>query len=235
MSRTSVASLWVGAAFAVSAGPAFAHIAVSSGPATAGATQVISLGIGHGCEGSDTLRVRVEVPPAVVSVRPLNSEFGPAVLELSDAGLVAAVIWEKPEADLLSADTHYSELKLRIRVPDAPFTKLLFPTYQSCRTEDGTELESEWTAIAEGEHESESGPGPAPALTILPKQHPGWNKFTVPSEIDDLEAFFAEAVIVWKDDAAYSANPTTAELIANTPDVSELTGLDAGDEIWVRY
>jgi hypothetical protein len=57
----------------------------------------------------------------------------------------------------------------------------------------------------------------------------------VPSDVDDLAVYFADALIVWKDDAAYSVNPATLELIANTPGVSTLGSLAAGDSIWVRY
>jgi hypothetical protein len=47
--------------------------------------------------------------------------------------------------------------------------------------------------------------------------------------------FFGDALIVWKGAAAYSANPTTKELIAGTPGVTALTSLAVGDELWVRY
>ncbi|AKU92675.1 hypothetical protein [Vulgatibacter incomptus] len=36
-------------------------------------------------------------------------------------------------------------------------------------------------------------------------------------------------------DAAYSTNPTTAELIGQTDGVTMLQSLKADDEIWVRY
>ena len=50
-----------------------------------------------------------------------------------------------------------------------------------------------------------------------------------------LSAFFSDALIVWKDRAAYSANPETAAQISQTDDVSTLTSLAASDEVWVRY
>jgi hypothetical protein len=53
--------------------------------------------------------------------------------------------------------------------------------------------------------------------------------------VPDLSVFFGDAQIVWKGTAAYSSNPATAELAKMTSGVSELTALDAGDEIWVRY
>ena len=74
----------------------------------------------------------------------------------------------------------------------------------------------------------------APTLTILPPRVPGWNKYTVKNKVTDLAAF-ADAQIVWAGDAAYSANPATMELIKGEDDVTELTEIKAGAEIWVKY
>jgi uncharacterized protein YcnI len=213
-------------------GFASAHISVS-GPGFANTTQEITFGVGHGCEGADTLSVRVEIPSEVASVRALRSDLGPATLELDDAGLVVAVTWAKPEAELLDADTSYYRLPLRIRVPDAPFTILYFPAHQVCQTSSGETIEVDWASTTP--NEGEGGEEPAPALKILPKRFPGWNKFTVSKAITDLSSFFSDALIVWKEEAAYSPNPATAELIAGTRGVSDLTRLDADDEIWVKY
>ena len=104
-------------------------------------------------------------------------------------------------------------------MPDAPFSSLTFDIYQICQSADGLPLEAIWT----------------PELLILPRRHAGWNKFTLSEDITDPATFFSDALIIWKGDAAYSANPTTAELIAETPGVSALTELKADDEIWVKY
>lgn len=209
-----------------------AHISVTSGPAFADTNQEITFGVGHGCEGSDTLSVRVEIPTEVVSVRALGSDLGPASVALDDAGLVRAVTWAKPQASVLEADTHYYKLTFRIRVPNQPFTTLHFPTYQTCQASDGTTLEVGWVSTTEDESEESE---PAPALRIVPKRLSGWNKLRVPQAMSDLSAFFSDAVIVWKGNAAYSANPSTADLIAATAGVSPLSALLANDEIWVRY
>ena len=216
------------------ASSASAHVGVSSGPGYADTNQLVSFGVGHGCEGSDTRSVRIEIPPQVVSVRALNSDLGPARVELNDAGLVSSVTWEKPESEVLDADTNYYTLTLRLRVPNAPFTTLYFPAYQTCQTRTGELIEVEWIATVP-EDEVPDGQEPAAALSIHPARVPGWNKLTVPVAIDDLARFFADAAIVWKDEAAYSANPLTAELIVNTAGVTELDSLEAGDEIWVKY
>lgn len=211
-----------------------AHVSVSSGPAFADTTQIVEFGVGHGCEGADTQSVRIEIPAEVLSVRAVPSDLGPASVELDDAGLVTAVTWEKPDESVLEADTQYYSLKLRLRVPNQPFSTLYFPAYQVCRTADGDTLEVAWDAEVP-ESEVADGEEPAPALSILPKRVAGWNKFTLPVDVPDLDLFFSDARIVWKGEAAYSANPSTAELIAGTPAVTALTELSANDEIWVKY
>lgn len=234
MSRSFLSSSALSATFVtLVAGAASAHVSVASGPGFGGKSQEITFGVGHGCEGADTLSVRVEIPAEVTSVRTLTSDFGRATVETNDAGLVTAVTWQKPEADLLEADTGYYKLVMRIRVPDQPFTTLIFPAHQTCKAADGTVTVVDW--IGAEAAEVEGGPEPAPRLLILPARLPGWNRYTVPVAVADLSTVFSDAQIVWKGDAAYSANPITVEQIAQTPGVTALAALAAGDEVWVKY
>jgi len=212
-------------------GAADAHVSIISGPGFAARTQEITFGVGHGCDGADTLSVRVDLPPEVVSVRALTSDFGPVTYERNTADVVTSVTWEKPQESVLDADTNYYKLTLRLGVPNQPFTTLYFAAVQTCQASDGTLTEVEWISTDPTAMDVE----PAAALVILPPRVPGWNQFTVPEAVEDLSVLFGDALIVWSGDAAYSANPTTAELIDGTPDVTALTTLDAGDEIWVKY
>ncbi|HET9954304.1 MAG TPA: DUF1775 domain-containing protein, partial [Polyangiaceae bacterium] len=204
-----------------------------SGPGFADTNQEIVFGVGHGCDGSDTQGIRIEIPAEVVSVRAVDATLGPATIELDDAGLVRFVSWQKPALSVLSSDSNYYKVSLRVKVPNRPFSTIYFPTRQTCLSAEGEELIVDWASTEPSE--SESGPEPAPALKILPKRYPGWNKFQVSSAIEDLSAYFADAVIVWRGNSAYSSNPTTTELIAETSGVSTLGALASGDEIWVKY
>ena len=58
-----------------------------------------------------------------------------------------------------------------------------------------------------------------------------------PKQIDDIKdlTIFKDALIVWRGNAAYSANPNTVAQIKAEAGVTELTELKANDEIWVRY
>ena len=215
-----------------------AHVGVISGLATANTNQEITFGIGHGCSGADTYRVRVEIPGGVGSVLPLTSDFGKIAIEKDAAGVITAVTWQKADADLLASDSEYYKLVVRLRVPNEPFTTVYFPIIQTCKAPDGTIYTSRWVGKPGDPPLPDGGMlDPAGALSVVPARLPGWNKYTVPAAIANMQlaGWFNNAVIVWKGNAAYSANPNTAELIKNTPGVVALDSLQANDEIWVRY
>jgi len=208
-----------------------AHVVIASGYAYANTSQEIAFGVGHGCAGSDTYRVRIEIPAGVTAVRAQTSDFGRATVEQDAAKNVIAVTWQKAEADALDSDSNYYKLLLRLKVPNAPFSTIIFPTHQTCLAADGTFTTVDWVA----ETETDGGASPAPKLTIVPARRTGWNKLAVPAAISDLSQFFDDAQIVWKDNQAFSANPATVELIKGTSGVEELGALAAGDEVWVKY
>lgn len=213
-----------------------AHISLkgsSGGPAFVGVTDVFVFGVGHGCEADgvalDTTSVTVEIPAGVSSVRPELSGFDSVKVETDDTGAVVRVTWIKEKA--LEADVASYGLRLRFKPPEAPFTRLKFPAYQTCKSAEGeTEVTTEWVG-AEGESDVE----PAPGVTILPTRTPGWNKYTVTDEIADLAGFFSDAQIVWQGASAYSVSPATTELIEGTAGVTGLTKIKAKKEFWVKY
>jgi len=211
---------------------AHAHVSIVSGIAYANTTGEIVFGVGHGCAGADTSSVQVEIPAGVGSVRPQASGFDQVDVETDATGAVVAVTWQKHGSSVLDADSLYYKLSLRLKLPDQPFSTLYFPAHQTCTAKDGNTTVVDWVGMDEAEGSSVE---PAPALKIVPARFPGWNKFTVPSALSELGPFFGDAQIVWQGSAAYSSNPTTAELIAGTSGVSELSSLQAGDQIWVKY
>lgn len=212
---------------------AHAHVSIQSGPAFAQVSEVVTFGVGHGCEGDestlDTTSVTVEIPEGVTSVRPELSGFEEVSLKTDKTGAVVAVTWSKDKA--LPDDISYYELKLRLKAPAAPFSIIKFPAHQTCISVDGkTETVVDWVG-EEGEADVE----PAPLLYVLPARFPGWNEFTVEDNIEDLAGFFADAQIVWSGKSAFSINPATVDLIADTEGVSSLSKIKAGSTIWVKY
>jgi uncharacterized protein YcnI len=234
MRHLLVATVLILAAIALP-GAARAHISIVSGPGFANTTQEIGFGVGHGCAGADTYKVRVEIPADVLSVRPLRSDFGKVSVEKDAAGTITAVTWQKADADALDADLAYYKLGIRLKVPDRPFSTYYFKAQQTCRAADGTLSTVAWSMLPTDPAVDGGTDEPAPALVVLPARRPGWNKYAVAQPVADVAAIFGDAQIVWKGTAAYSANPTTAELIAATAGVTTLSALAANDEIWVKY
>ena len=52
------------------AGAASAHVTGTPSDATAGAYTVLTMSVPHGCEGSPTTKVEIQVPESVLSVTP---------------------------------------------------------------------------------------------------------------------------------------------------------------------
>ena len=64
------------AAIALSlAAPASAHVTATPSTAAAGAYTVVTFSVGHGCEGSPTTKIEIQVPESVLSVTPSRNPF----------------------------------------------------------------------------------------------------------------------------------------------------------------
>ncbi|HMJ53054.1 MAG TPA: DUF1775 domain-containing protein [Polyangiaceae bacterium] len=229
--RRSVEAILLGAAISLVPAMAAAHISITSGPGFANATQIIKFGVGHGCEGLDTFSVKVDIPADVTSIRPMPSDFGRVSVETDATGAVSGVVWTRTAQETLEGDVAYYELAIRAKLPDKGFSTVYFPTHQYCRGPDGGVIVSDWIGLDPTNTTVE----PAPAVKLVPSRRAGWNKFTVPVAVADVTAFFGDALIVWKGNAAFSPNPATADLIKTTSGVTALTALAANDEIWVKY
>jgi uncharacterized protein YcnI len=228
-----IASALVFGGVLAAATAAHAHVSVASGPAFANKSQKITFSIAHGCTNSDTVKLTIDIPAGVTSVRPIGSDFGKPSVTKDAAGVVTTVSWTKEDARVQTEDIEFYELTLRARIPDAAFSKIMFVAHQTCRDANGVESTVDWDQPAG----SQTGE-PAPLLVVVPPRLAGWNHVTLTSAITaaDLPTYFGDALIVWRGTAAFSANPNTVTLIHGTTGVTELASdLAAGDELWVRY
>lgn len=163
------------ATFAIGSAPAFAHITLEQQEAEAGSAYKAVFRVGHGCEGSPTVRVRVRIPEGVISVKPMpkpgwtvETVTGPYEQSYDYHGTpvsegVKEVVWSGGRL----SDEHYDEFVLRGQLAEGlPTDRVLyFPTVQEC--EEGVER---WIEIpAEGESPDDYE-YPAPGVRLLPKQ-----------------------------------------------------------------
>lgn len=215
-----------------------AHVGLSNVNAAAGKSAVLTFSVGHGCTTQagkhlDTRKIRVSIPAGVTSVRALFSDFGAPTI-IKDAGTITHVEWQKPVEQLLDADDSYYEIKLRIGVPNVPFTKLRFNVEQTC--EDSTDHS---TMVVNWDEDEGSSEEPAAFLKVVPARTnaTGWNKLTIPVALtqEQVATYFGDATIVWRGMSAYSPSSVIATLITSTPGVTALDGIAAGEEIWVKY
>lgn len=132
--------------------PAQAHVMLIQKSAKPGSEFQASFRVGHGCAGSPTVALRVELPATLSRVTVPAKPGWTVKIERSADGHVRAVLWkgtlanDKPEI-----------FTIGMRVPNKPDV-LVFPATQTC-----TNAEEHWS-----EPPSVHGKNPAPALTVSP-------------------------------------------------------------------
>jgi uncharacterized protein YcnI len=160
----------------IAAWPASAHITLENRQATIGEGYKAVFMVPHGCAGSATVKIRVQIPEGVIAVKPMpkpgwNVEAikGKYAAEYDYHGSKSAegvkeVVWSGGKL----ADDNYDEFVISTFLTAGlkPNTMLYFPTVQEC--EQGV---SRWIDIppagspAHG-HDSKS---PAPGVMLMPK------------------------------------------------------------------
>ena len=163
------------ASIVTAAAPAAAHITLEQQEAHVGAAYKAVFRVGHGCEGSPTIRVRVQIPEGVISVKPMpkpgwtvETVKGPYQQTYDYYGTplsegVKEVVWSG--GSLL--DEHYDEFVLRGQLTEGlPTDQMLyFPTVQEC--EEGAER---WIEVPAEGKTADDYEYPAPGVMLLPRK-----------------------------------------------------------------
>ncbi len=141
--RTSV---WFGAAAlgCVIACPSAAHVGLSPTEAPTGQAFLISVGIGHGCDGAATTVLRVQMPAGVISVQPVPKPgwtieivSGPyAAPQMQGATEVREGVTELRWTGGNLPNAFYDQFVFRARLADnlEHGTMVWFPVIQECAT-----------------------------------------------------------------------------------------------------
>lgn len=177
--------------------PASAHVSATVSDASAGAFTVATFSVPHGCEGSPTTKIEIQVPESVLSVTPTRNPYYEveATIEQLDEPQTDAhgnEVTERTSSIVYTAETPLPDgqrdtFELSFQVPDAEGEVLSFPTIQTC--EKG---ETAWTQVpAEGQDEDELE-NPAPSFTVLPARDEGHHGEAAESEDSHDEATEAE-------------------------------------------
>lgn len=155
--------------------PAAAHVSAAPSTTVAGEYAVLTFSVSHGCEGSATTKIEIQLPEEILSVTPTRHPLWSVS--------TTTVALDKPVTDAhgntvssrmgsviftaatpLPADQRDS-FALSLKLPDKPGT-LAFPTVQTC--EEG---QTSWSEVADDPKPLEELEYPAP-LVVVTKDAP---------------------------------------------------------------
>lgn len=150
---------------------AAAHVTITPNTTAAGAHALLTVGFSHGCDGSPTNKLTINLPEPIVDAKP---EIVPGwdvekVVETLDEPLTldnGTSVTERVGQIVYTAETpvedgYLQQFDISVQLPDAEGETIAFPTLQSC-----VEGETDWAEIpAEGE-DPHSLEAPAPTITL---------------------------------------------------------------------
>jgi uncharacterized protein YcnI len=147
-----------GSALLVLAAPlaASAHVTVTPSGTAAGSSSVLTFAFGHGCDGSPTTALTIDIPESIRAVSPtLHPNW--TIEKITEGDRIAQIVYT---AITPVEDGFRDAIELSVQLPqDAAGETLVFPVLQTC-----AEGETNWNEIAEeGAAEPES---PAPTILV---------------------------------------------------------------------
>ena len=153
--------------------PASAHVTATPSSAAAGSSTVVTFSVGHGCEGSPTTKIEIQVPESVLSVTPSRNPYYDVVSTIEELEEPATdshgnEVTERTSTIAYTATTPLPDgqrdtFQLSFTVPDAEGEVLAFPTIQTCQ-----KGETAWTEVAAAGQDEHQLDHPAPSFEILP-------------------------------------------------------------------
>jgi uncharacterized protein YcnI len=158
--------------------PASAHVTVEPSDATAGAFTVLTVSVPHGCDGSPTTRIEMQIPEQILSVTPTRNPYYEVETEVTELDEPLTDEEGNEVTERIGSVTYTAEeplpegmrdtFELSFQVPDAAGETLTFPTVQTC-----AEGETAWIEVPEEGQDAEELEHPAPAFKVLPAEESG--------------------------------------------------------------
>lgn len=158
--RRALIGVTAGLALAVAAPlAASAHVHVDPGAVSAGSTATLTFSFSHGCEGSPTTALAVDIPEGVGNVTPVVQAGWTITRDLGADGVATRVVYtaDQPVENGLKATVSMDALFTE----DAADTTIAFPVTQTCVTG-----ETAWTQIAEDGEDPHDLDAPAPVVEV---------------------------------------------------------------------
>jgi uncharacterized protein YcnI len=155
-------------ALVLAASPVWAHIVIAEAEGQAGSYHVAAFRVGHGCNGSPMVSLRIEIPSSITGAKPQAKPGW--IMRVERASLAQPIAGENgiPQSQRVSAVTwmgrldsdQFDEFKLLVKLPDAA-GPLYFPALQRC--EQG---EAAWMQIPARGQSWHDLKQPAPMLQV---------------------------------------------------------------------
>ena len=165
------------------AAPAGAHVTITPDTTAAGAYAVLTVSVPHGCEGSPTRKVAIQIPEEILSVTPTRNALWQVTKEqerlaepvtdahgneVTERDAVVVYTTRKP-----LPEGYRDAFELSVQLPDAEGETLAFPAIQTC-----TRGETAWTEIAAEGQDPHALERPAPTVTITAAEGEGHEEAT---------------------------------------------------------
>lgn len=161
-SRTRRVVIGVTAGLALAIGAplaASAHVHVTPETAAAGGTETLTFSFSHGCDGSPTTAVAVDIPAGVGNATPVVQGGWTITRELGTDGVPTRVVYT---ADTPVEDGFKAAVSMDVLFTEGTAdTTLAFPVTQTC-----AEGETAWTQIAEDGEDPHDLDAPAPLVAV---------------------------------------------------------------------
>lgn len=152
-------------AVAVAGAPASAHVDVTPSTTVAGEYAVLSFAVPHGCDGSATTKVAIEIPDGIDVVTPtindgwtIGKQTEPVSGEGDENERVARVTYTTKTP---LPDGYRETFELSVALPTDAGETLVFPTVQTCK-----KGETAWTQVPKEGQTEEDLESPAPSITL---------------------------------------------------------------------
>lgn len=151
---------------------ASAHVSIQEGEQPAGSYGLLTFSVPHGCDGSPTTKVRIQIPEATPQVTPTENanwtveKVMTPLADPVDAGH-GATLTERVSEVVYTArtpllDGYRDAFELSLKLPDTPGETLRFPVLQTC--EQGETLWGDIPSAGQAEDDLEL---PAPSVALV--------------------------------------------------------------------
>lgn len=143
MKNLNVTKVIAACAVLLGAAPAFSHIVLENRAAAAGSTYKAVFQVGHGCNGSSTTAISVQIPSGFQGAKPypkagwtLSIQLGKLAKPYADHGKpvtedVTLVTWTAASKEAALQEAYFDEFMLRGRLPEAA-GPMWFKVLQTC-------------------------------------------------------------------------------------------------------